>query len=196
MSEAIQQRQDARRRAVLDAAAELYATSGYRATSMNDLAARVGLSKPALYHYVRSKEEVLVELYEGVMRDSTDAVAQIEATSATAIDALRAVIVQRVAYTCENQALLRVFFEEEAGLPRGQLADVLQARRAYENAVMAIALRAVAEGALVMPVSARIYVNTILGAANWVYKWFDPRGRLGPRALGAEIAAAFLGPAR
>lgn len=195
MPDVVQERQDARRREVLGAAAALYAERGYRATSMNDLAARVGLSKPALYHYVRSKEEVLVELYEGVLRSSRATVAEIEASSASAIDALRAVIVERVAYTCENQALLRVFFEEEAGLPPDQLADVLQARRDYEDAVMAIVLRAVSEGSLSLPVSSRIYVNTLLGAANWVYKWFDPAGRLSPRALGEEIAAALLGPA-
>jgi AcrR family transcriptional regulator len=193
MPDAVQDRQEARRREVLEAAAALYAEKGYRATSMNDLAARVGLSKPALYHYVRSKEDVLVELYEAVLHESTRAVAEIETTTGTAIEALRAVIVERVAYTCENQALLRVFFEEEAGLPREQLADVLQARRDYEDAVMAIVLRAVDEGALTLAVSARIYVNTLLGAANWVYKWFDPAGRLGPRELGGEIAAALLG---
>jgi AcrR family transcriptional regulator len=195
MPDVVQERQDARRREVLDAAAALYAENGYRATSMNDLAARVGLSKPALYHYVRSKEEVLVELYEGVLRSSKATVAEIEASTTSAVDALRAVIVERVAYTCENQALLRVFFEEEAGLPREQLADVLQARRDYEDAVMAIVLRAVDEDSLSLPVSPRIYVNTLLGAANWVYKWFDPAGRLGPRDLGEEIAAALLGPA-
>lgn len=190
----VRERQDSRRKAVMDAAAKLYSEKGYGATSMNDLAAEVGLSKPALYHYVRSKEDVLVQLYEGVMQESTDAIAEIEALDLPAIDALRAVIVQRVAYTCENQALLRVCFHEEAGLPREQLATVLQARRDYEDAVMAIAEQAVKDGKLVMPVSPRIYTNTILGAANWVYKWFDPKGPLGPRELGEQVAAAFLGP--
>ncbi|MGI8711618.1 MAG: TetR/AcrR family transcriptional regulator [Solirubrobacteraceae bacterium] len=195
MSTTIEQRQEVRRRELLDAAAALYAERGYRATSMNDLAGRVGLSKPALYHYVRSKQDLLVELYEEVLRASTDSVAAIEAATPRAIDALREVIVQRVAYTCEHQPLLRVFFEEEAGLPRSALEDVLRARRRYEDAVIAIALRAAEDGSLEIAVAPRIYVNALLGAANWVYKWFDPAGRLGPRALGEEIAAALLGSA-
>jgi len=137
MTSAIQQRQDVRRRGVLQAAAALYAEQGYRATSMNDLAARVGLSKPALYHYVRSKEDLLVELYEEVLRANTDSVSAIEVGSRRAIDALREVVVQRVVYTCEHQALLRVFFEEEAGLPRSALEEVLRARRQYEDVVIA-----------------------------------------------------------
>lgn len=191
--DAVAHRQEVKRRAVLAAAAELYADGGYRATSMNDLAARVGLSKPALYHYVSSKEVVLVELYKDVLESSTDAVAELERTSTSAIDALRAVIVQRVAYTCENRALLRVFFEEEAGLPRDHLAVVLKARGEYDEAVMAITLRAIEEGSLAIDVAPRIFVNSMLGAANWVYKWFDPDGRLGPTELGEEIAGVFLG---
>lgn len=194
MTNAIQQRQDVRRRGVLQAAAALYAEQGYRATSMNDLAARVGLSKPALYHYVRSKEDLLVELYEEVLRANTDSVSAIEAGSRRAIDALHEVLVERVRYTCEHQALLRVFFEEEAGLPRAALADVLRSRRRYEDAVIAIVLRAVEEDQLEIGTTPRIYVNALLGAANWVYKWYDTDGRLGPRALGEEIAAALLGP--
>lgn len=177
----------------MEAAAELYAERGYRATSMNDLAARVGLSKPALYHYVRRKEDVLVELYEEVLRDSIAAVTALEAAAPTATAALREVIAQRVAYTCEHQALLRVFFEEEAGLPAEQAEAVLRARREYEDAVLAILARAVEEDGLILSVAPRIYVNSMLGAANWVYKWYDPAGRLGPRDLGEEIAATFLG---
>lgn len=192
----IQQRQDLRRRELLEAAAALYAEQGYRATSMNDLANRVGLSKPALYYYVRGKEDLLIELYEEVLRASTDSVAAIEAATLRAIDALREVLVQRVVYTCEHQALLRVFFEEEAGLPRPALEVVLRSRRRYEDAVIAIALRAAEEDDLEIGVTPRIYVNALLGAANWVYKWYDPAGRLGPRSLGEEIAAALLGPPR
>lgn len=195
MSDTVQDRQDARRRDVLAAAASLYAERGYRATSMNDLAAHVGLSKPALYHYVSKKEEVLSRLYADVLRDNTAAVAEIEATSATAIAALRAVLVQRVAYTCANQALLTVFFHEEAGLPPDELERVLAERRAYDEAVLAIVERAVAEGSLTLTLPPRLYVNTVLGAANWVYKWFDSDGRLPPDELGEVIAEVLLGPA-
>src|ERR1700744_5493363 len=96
MATTIQRRQDARRRELLKAAAALFAERGYRATSMNDLAGRVGLSKPALYYYVRTKENLLIELYDEVLRANTDSVAAIEAGTSRAIDALREVLVERV----------------------------------------------------------------------------------------------------
>lgn len=195
MSDRVQARQEARRRDLLAAAARLYAGRGYRATSMNDLAREIGLSKPALYHYVRSKEQLLSELYADVLLDNTSAVTRIVAAAPTPVAALRAVIVQRVVYTCENQALLTVFFQEESHLPPAELERVTAARRTYDEAVLAIVEQALAERALAITVPARIYVNTLIGAANWVYRWYDPAGRLGPQALGEEVATALLGPA-
>lgn len=193
MADRLAERQEARRRDVLDAAVRVFSQRGYRAASMQDIAARVGLSKPALYHYVQSKEQVLVELYEGVLEDSLASVRAIAAADGPAVDLLRAAIVDRVEYTCVNRRLLRVFFEEEAELPRRQLRNVLEARREYEDAVIELVERAVAEGSLALPVTPRIFVNTALGAANWAYKWYDPKGPLRPRELGEQVASVFLG---
>ena len=63
-------RQEARRREVLAAAVAVFSERGYRAASMNDIAAKLGMGKASLYHYVASKEEVLIELYEDVLREN------------------------------------------------------------------------------------------------------------------------------
>ena len=63
-------RQEARRRAVLDAAVAVFSARGYRAASMADIARKLGMGKASLYHYVSSKDEILVELYEDVLRES------------------------------------------------------------------------------------------------------------------------------
>jgi AcrR family transcriptional regulator len=193
MQAAARKRQQDRRRAVLDAAVRVFGERGYRAASMQDIAAGVGLSKPSLYHYVQSKEQVLVELYEEVMDDTLRAARSIVEADLAPLEALREVVIQRVVYTCENQSLLRVFFEEEAELPREQLANVLHARREYEGTIIAMARRGQADGSLVLPATPQIFVYALLGAANWVYKWYDPAGPLSPRALGEQIADAVLG---
>ena len=102
---------DAQRQRVLSASAEIFSKRGYRATSMNEIAAAVGLSKPTLYHYFRSKEEILVRLYENVMDHTVSSARAIAAAAPSSIDALRELITYRVRYTCENQALHKLFFE-------------------------------------------------------------------------------------
>lgn len=192
MKEHVALRQEARRRQVRDAALRVFSERGYRATSMQDLADAVGMGKASLYHYVDSKEEVLTELYEEVLRDNVHEVRRIASRELTAVEALREVLVERVAYTCRNRELLNVFFEEEAELPDRQRARLIRVRHEYEDAVLEIVARGLEDSELVLGTTPRVFVNTVLGAANWAYKWFDPKGPLTPEELGADMAAVLL----
>jgi len=185
-------RQQARRREVLDAAVEVFSDRGYRAASMSDIAAELGMGKASLYHYVGSKEEVLIELYEDVLRENVIAARRIAESERTALDALAELVADRVAYTCRNRALLRVFFEEEAELPARQQSRLIAVRHEYEQTLLDVVARGEAAGEFSLATTPRIFVNTILGAANWTYKWFQPQGPLTPEELGAQIAAVLL----
>lgn len=185
---------DAQRERVLSASAQIFSKRGYRATSMNEIAAAVGLSKPTLYHYFRSKEEILVRLYENVMDHTVSSAQAIAAAAPSPIDALRELITYRVRYTCENQALHKLFFEEEAELPAALLHTVRQRRSEFENILKTAVTRHLAATGITLPTTPAVYVNTCLGAANWVYKWFDQHGGEDPQTLGEHIAVLVLHP--
>ena len=185
---------DAQRQRVLSASAEIFSRRGYRATSMNEIAAEVGLSKPTLYHYFRRKEDILVRLYENVMEHILTSAQTITAAAPSPIAALRQLITYRVRHTCENQALHKLFFEEEAELPPGMLRTVLQRRREFENILKSAVLQHLAATGITLPTTPTVYVNTCLGAANWVYKWFNPNGSEDPQTLGQHIATLVLQP--
>jgi TetR/AcrR family transcriptional regulator, cholesterol catabolism regulator len=185
-------RQEARRRELLDAAVAVFSEQGYRATSMADIAARLGMGKASLYHYFGSKEEVLIELYEEVLRENVIAARRIAEGAGSALDLLAEMVADRVAYTCRNQDLLRVFFEEEAELPARRRARLISARHEYEETLLAVVVAGVAAGELRLPTTPAIFVNTLLGAANWTYKWYSPDGELSPEQLGHEIATTLL----
>ncbi len=192
MNESIALRQEVRRRKVCAAALRVFSTRGYRAASMQDIAAEAGMGKASLYHYIGSKEEVLTELYEEVLRENVIAVRRIADQELGALEALHDVITGRVVYTCENKALLNVFFEEEAELPPRLHGRLIAVRHEYEDAVMTIVRRGQDTGELVLRTTPRVYVSTILGAANWVYKWYDPRGPLSPQELGDQMADVLI----
>ena len=185
-------RQEARRREVMAAAVAVFSERGYRAASMSDIARKIGMGKASLYHYVTSKEQVLIELYEDVLRENVEAARRIAESERTALDALSEVLRDRIAYTCRNQELLRVFFEEEAELPSRQQARLISVRHEYEQTLLDLVARGEAAGEFTLPTTPRIFVNTILGAANWVYKWYRPRGPLSPEELGAQVAGVML----
>ncbi|HET7443156.1 MAG TPA: TetR/AcrR family transcriptional regulator [Solirubrobacterales bacterium] len=189
-------RQEARRREVMAAAVAVFSEQGYRATSMSDIAAKLGMGKASLYHYVGSKEEILVELYEEVLRENVIAARQIASAESTALDALAGLIADRVAYTCRNQELLRVFFEEEAELPARQQSRLVAVRHEYEQTLLDMVARGEAAGEFTLTTTPQIFVNTVLGAANWTYKWYQPQGPLTPEELGAQMAAILLASLR
>jgi TetR/AcrR family transcriptional regulator len=185
-------RQEARRREVMAAATAVFSERGYRAASMNDIAAKMGMGKASLYHYVAGKEDVLIELYEDVLRENVIAARRIAGSERTALDALAELITDRVAYTCRNRELLRIFFEEEAELPARQQSRLISVRHEYEQTLLDLVARGEAAGEFTLPTTPQIFVNTILGAANWVYKWYRPGGPLSPEELGAQVAGVML----
>jgi AcrR family transcriptional regulator len=156
---------------------------------MNEIAAAVGLSKPTLYHYFRNKEELLVRIYSDVLDESLAMGERTVAAAASPLDAIRDLIASRVAYTCENQALLKVCFEEEHELPP-ELADgVLRRRRAFERLFAGALERHLAgHPGLRLPMAPKVYVNMCLGAVNWCYKWYRSAGPCTPEQLGRQLA--------
>ncbi|PRZ44264.1 TetR family transcriptional regulator [Antricoccus suffuscus] len=181
-----------RRQEVLSAAVDVFSQRGYRGTSMNEIAVASGLSKPTLYHYFDSKEEILVRLYEDLMERSVAEAIAISDEVDDPIEAFRALIVQRVVATCTNQAMHKVFFEEEEELPRHMMDRLLKHRHDYEGILKDVLHRLTTRYRSSATLDVTMYVNTCLGAANWVYKWYDPHGSLTPEQIGNQIAAYLL----
>lgn len=182
------------RQRVLTGAADIFSRRGYRGTSMNEIAATVQLSKPTLYHYFHNKEEILIRLYEDVMEQSIKSARDIDTTIEEPLQALHDLIAYRVAFTCENQAIHKVFFEEEEELPLDLLRTVIEQRREFEDIMKAMVRRHLVSMQSPPELAVTVYVNTCLGAANWVYKWFDPEGGMSPTQLGNQMAHLLLQP--
>lgn len=161
---------------------------------MNEIAAEVGLSKPTLYHYFRSKEAILVRLYEEVMAESLSSAHSIVDSAPSPLEVVRQLLSYRARYTCENQALHKVFFEEEDELPSELLHTVIEGRKKFEDILKTAVIQHLDATNVELPTSCTVYVNTCLGAVNWAYKWFDPHGHEDAETLGEHIAALMLQP--
>jgi len=160
---------------------------------MWDLAREVNLSKPALYHYVTSKEALLVEIYEGVTVEGVESARRmLQRTDVTPVEAIRELLVERIAYTCDNRRLLQIFFEEESEIPADLMSTMRKQGRAYEDAFIELLNRAVRDGTVSFDTTPRIVVNTLLGAAHWTYKWYNPKAAKSSRQLAGELADLLL----
>src|SRR4051794_3220853 len=152
--------------AILRAAVELFNRKGYDATSMGDLARELGLTKPAIYHHVAGKEQLLGQALDDALDELTAAVAEAsrEREGTTAYDRLRAVVRRGVEVLVAHQPsvtlLLRVRGNSEVELA------ALERRRWLDDRLAELVADAVAEGALRGDVPPALVSRLLFGMVN------------------------------
>jgi TetR/AcrR family transcriptional regulator, cholesterol catabolism regulator len=156
---------------ILTTAAKLFRARGYRATTLEELARRLGISKKTLYGYFRSKEDLLAAIFHRTMSLVEDGLTQIRASRAAPAEQLREVIRHQVRTVVAEQAFLTVFFAEEASLPMRLRRSIVRRKARYDHAVQAIVRRCDR-----LAVHPRLVVFALLGMSNWAHRWYDPRG--------------------
>ncbi|MGN7964488.1 TetR/AcrR family transcriptional regulator [Microbacterium sp. 22179] len=176
------------RRGLLDAAVAVFNESGYDGTSVAALAARLGLSKAALYHHFSSKEEILetaldeaLDGLEGLLA-STDAVRPGDRLAAV----LEGAVGVLVAHLPSVTLLLRVRGNSEVE------RRALERRRAFDQAVTAIVRAAQEEGAVRVDVDASVATRLLFGMVNSLVEWYRPSGPEGAEALARDVLAVAL----
>jgi AcrR family transcriptional regulator len=180
-------RRKAARDQILRAAADLFRERGYPASTVDLIAARLGMSKASLYTHFRAKEEMLAAISRQTIEAFTRDLSLVLASRLSAEDKLRRVIRQHVQFVIANRSFLTVFFGEEANLP-ARFARALAAQKdRYDKGVERIVQEGIRSGVF-REVPARLVVFGLLGMVNWVHKWYNPAGRWGAE----EISAAFL----
>jgi AcrR family transcriptional regulator len=163
------------REQILIAAADLFHARGYRATTLDHLARRLGVSKATLYGHFRSKADLLAAIFHRTMSLVEAGLGRIRASGTPPAEQLRRVIRHQVRTVVAEQPFLTVFFSETDNLPP-RLARAIARRQArYDRAVRAIVARGVRAGAL-SPVEPRLLVLALLGMSNWVYRWYHAGG--------------------
>jgi len=180
-------RRKAARAQILRAAADLFRERGYQASTVDHIAARLGMSKASLYTHFRAKEEMLAAISRETIEAFTRDLSLVLASRLGAEEKLRRVIRQHVQFVIANRSFLTVFFGEEANLPARFVRSLAAQKDRYDKGVERIVDEGVRSGVF-RDVPSRLVVFALLGMVNWVHKWYNPRGRWGAE----EISAAFL----
>jgi len=169
-------RQQNRRRLVsnelLEHSARLFATQGYANTSFQDIADSMGISRPALYHYVSNKEEILAALVRDVLERVVEILEQVRdradlTEDARVEEALRQIVVNNA----RNTTRFRLLDRSEPDLP-AEIAEMhRQARRRVLELLTGLIEDATSAGRF-RPLPARTVALGMLGMANWVAWWY------------------------
>jgi AcrR family transcriptional regulator len=172
---------------ILTAAADLFRARGYRATTLEEIAQHVEMSKATLYGYFRSKEQLLAAIFHRTMTLLERELRKIRESGCPPDEELRRVIRHHVRTVIAERSFLAVFFGEEAHLPRHLGRAITRRKAGYDTTVLGIVEAAMTRGPA-PDVPPRLLVFALLGMSNWVYTWYRPGGPWTPDA----VANAFI----
>jgi AcrR family transcriptional regulator len=157
-------------------ATRLFAERGFAGTSLQDIADALGITRPALYYYVKSKDELLAKLVTEVTNGPLDELNELAAREELdAIAKLRGLVSIIVTRRATQPARFRLLIRSEAQLPDELTAAYDDSRRAVLKTIVDVIEQGVRGGQL-RPVNARVAALGVLGMCNWVSWWFHPDG--------------------
>ena len=170
---------------VLAAAVALFNEQGYDATSVADLAARLGLTKSAMYHHFSSKEQLL-EMALGEALDGLEGVLERpEAQTGTAAERLHFVLRAAVHVLLDRLPYVTLLLRVRGNSPVERAA--LERRRAFDHQMSLLVREAQASGSLRPDVDSAIVTRLIFGMLNSTIEWYRPTGTIDRDALTHDI---------
>ncbi|HSJ16245.1 MAG TPA: TetR/AcrR family transcriptional regulator [Longimicrobiales bacterium] len=193
-SEHVQAKRDRRRRQILQAALEAVRERGYHATTLDDIAERLGIRKTALYHYFPDKDAILYECHRGSLAELDRLIEESALCCSGPVERLEYLVREHVRVMTETLAGSPLAFEVPA-LSGARRAEIVAGRDRYERVLRGLIAEGI-RGGQFREQDPRVVVFAILGAINWISRWYRPGGRLSARALGEQFSLYLVGGLR
>lgn len=178
-----------KRLAVLREAAASFNSRGYHGTSMNEIALSLGVTKAALYHYFPNKNALLAACFEQAMEKAFNSLEHGRRQGRNGRERLILTIAGYVTELLDELNCCVVLMEEQALEPDDH-AKLVRERDRFERALRGLVREGIADGS-VAPCDPKLTIFVILGAMNWVPKWFKPSGIWKPKQLTAALSQIF-----
>ena len=182
------------RQEILRTAARLFQQRGYDATSMNDVAAALKLSKGGLYHHFQSKDEILFEIMNHAMEITQERVLAPVRSIPDPEDRLRALIrLHMEVVLSPRDREITVMLHENHPLPPALRKRINQRKKEYVHFVENLIAEVQRTREVKSSVSPRAAAFALLGMINWIYQWYKPEGNLQAHNLIPQFTDLLLG---
>ena len=181
----------AKRDAVLRAAVQMFNRRGFHATSLDDVAASLGITKRTIYHYLASKDQVLLECITVGLQQILDAAVEVQSHPGSGMDRLVAFLRRYAEINMDDFGRCVIRTGEEtisaAGFPKYRAL-----KRDIDTAMRRLIEEGIADGSIA-PFDPKLMAFTIAGALNWAARWQDPEGPLNSSDIAARMIEILVG---
>ena len=175
----------AKRAALIRKAARAFSARGFYNTSLDDIAAELGVTKPALYYYVKNKEEILYACHQISNELGAQAMAYAESVAGNGLDRVVALARRYVELLTGEFGASAVLMEFDALQPENR-KTIVAGRNRFDRRFRALIAKGVEDGSI-RKVDPKLTVFFYMGSVNWMTRWFRPDGAFS----GQEMADRF-----
>ncbi|HLT26739.1 MAG TPA: TetR/AcrR family transcriptional regulator [Zeimonas sp.] len=175
-----------KRQAVIAEAIRAFGHKGYQNTSLDDIASRLNVTKPALYYYFKSKKELLYECHNLAMDIGDRAIEYVESQPGSGLEKLQRLVEYYIDNLTRELSAPAILHEIDAMRPEHR-RRILQRRRKFDRLMRGLVEEGIADGTI-EPCNPKLAVFWFMSAINGIPRWFRSDGEL----TGAEIAKAFV----
>jgi AcrR family transcriptional regulator len=176
--------------AVLATAVELFNEKGFHATSLDDVAARLNVTKPTIYHYASSKDEILFACAKRGLQQILAAIEALPDGRRSGHDRLEAAMTGYALVMTEDFCRC-VTRTADSELTEPSRREFRRLKREIDQVMRDLVQAGMDDGSLRAgdPV---IVTFTLTGALNWIGRWYEPTGELSPDAIARGAVATLL----
>ena len=178
---------EAKRLAILRAAARIFAERGYHTTSVAEVADALGVSKPFLYYYLKNKEDMLFTCSRIATEELHAVLEDVRNAPGTAWDRLRLLFRGYARVMSTDFGICQIRSTSPGSLPPEMRERLVSGRRRLNREVERIVAEGLADGSI-RSLHPKMATFALFGAFNWISNWYRPDGPMSPES----IADAFL----
>jgi AcrR family transcriptional regulator len=176
---------ETKRQAVLRAAVRMFNEHGFHATSLEAVAASLGISKPTIYHYLGNKDQVLLECVSFGLEQLLQAADAARRQPGPGVERLRSFLRRYAQINMGDFGRCVIRTGEEALSPDSS-RRFRELKRQIDLAMRKLIEEGIADGSIA-PVDPKILAFTLAGALNWPARWYDAEGKLSAEDLSRQM---------
>lgn len=180
-----------RRSQIIDVSTSLFREKGYHATSLDDIADRIGFTKPAIYYYFDSKEDILFTIVDAIVDRALERMKAITQSDDSPTAKLHDLLVANTRAVLESLDANTVFYNERGLLSPAREKAIREREREYTRVVRQIYIDGVEAGEFI-DLPPTVATSTLLGASIWSYRWFDAEGSRSTDEIAEDIATLLM----
>jgi TetR/AcrR family transcriptional regulator, cholesterol catabolism regulator len=183
-----------RRREILETAARVICEKSYEGASIQDIAEACGLTKAGLYHHIRSKEHLLLEIMNYGMDVFEEQVLNQVLAISDPLERLKACMEKNILLVTHGWSKeVTIILHEHATLTGEARAQINARKKRYVKFLETSFAEAVRDGQI-RPVNPTVAAFAFLGMVLWIYKWFRPDGAIDAQTLSREMQDLLFSP--